>query len=251
MKKTIKQRIRRARTKILSRLFKLDLKTIARLAKTDKWGAHRYAQHYATHFEPLRNKKINLLEIGVGGYANPNHGGESLRMWKAYFPKAMIYAIDIHDKRPHEENRIKIFKGSQADEKFLRQVCGKTGPLDIIIDDGSHVNAHVLTTFKILFPLLKDGGVYAIEDTQTSYWPQMGKDHLGGDKENFNNPNTTMGFFKGLADGLNHVEFLKPGYQPTYFDKHIVSIHFYHNLIFVHKGLYDEKSNLVVNGVIT
>lgn len=248
MKKKIKQKIRRIRTKILSSLFPLDLKTIAQLAHTDKWGGHRYAQHYDTHFRPFRNKKLTLLEIGVGGYENPKYGGESLRMWKAYFPKAMIYAIDIYEKKAHEENRIKIFQGSQADADFLKLVCKKTGPLDIIVDDGSHINSHVLITFKTLFPFLKEGGIYVIEDVQTSYWSQMGGSNLGGDGENFNNPNTTMGFFKGLTDGLNHMEFLKPDYQPSYFEKNIVSISFYHNLIFVYKGSNDEKSNLVENG---
>lgn len=242
--------MRRVRAQIFSKFVASDLKALAKLARTDKWGAHRYAQHYATHFQSRRKKKLNVLEIGVGGYDNPQHGGESLRMWKEYFPRSMIYAIDIYDKSPHEEDRIKIFRGSQADEAFLQGVVKQTGPLDIIIDDGSHRNDHVITTFKILFPLLKNGGIYAVEDTQTSYWPKMGDDDLGGDIDNPNNLNTTMGFFKSLTDGINYEEFLKPGYQPTYFDKHIVSMSFYHNLIFVHKGLNNEGSNLVENGVI-
>jgi hypothetical protein len=248
--KKIKQKMRRLRAKIFSKFVAHDLKALARLARTDKWGAHRYAQHYATHFQCFRKKRLNILEIGVGGYDNPKYGGESLRMWKNYFPKAMIYAIDIYEKSAHQEERIKIFQGSQANEAFLKDVCEKTGPLDIIIDDGSHVNEHVITSFKVLFPLLKNGGIYAVEDTQTSYWPRMGTDELGGDSENVNNRNTTMGFFKSLVDGLNHSEYLKPDYQPTYFDKHIVSISFYHNLIFVYKGLNDEGSNLVENGVL-
>ena len=56
-----------------------------------------------------------------------------------------------------------------------------------------------------------------------------------------------MPFFKSLVDGLNHKEFIIPGYKPTYYDQHIISIHFYHNLIFIYKGLNDEPSNLVVN----
>lgn len=242
--------MRKLKARILAPFFARDLKSLAMLAKTDKWGPHGYAMHYQTHFHAFRKRAVKILEIGVGGYETPEHGGESLRMWKMYFPHAMIYAIDIYDKRPHEEKRIKIFRGSQADESFLRDVCRQTGPLDIIIDDGSHVNRHVIDSFKILFPFLKNGGIYAVEDTQTSYWPRMWDHDVGGDGENFNNPETTMGFFKGLADGLNYSEFLKPGYQPTYFDKNIVSVHFYHNLIFVYKGHNDEKSNLVENGVL-
>jgi demethylmacrocin O-methyltransferase len=57
-----------------------------------------------------------------------------------------------------------------------------------------------------------------------------------------------MDFFKSLADCLNHQEYLIPDYKPSYFDKKIISMHFYHNLIFVYKGDNNEKSNLVRNG---
>ena len=36
-------------------------------------------------------------------------------------------------------------------------------------------------------------------------------------------------------------------YKQTYFDKKIVSMHFYHNLIFIYKGNNNEKSNIVVD----
>lgn len=215
-----------------------DLIKLAKIYGTDKWGIHFYIPHYITHFSQFRTKKINLLEIGVGGYKNPKSGGESLRMWKSYFPYGKIYSIDIYDKSFIEENRIKIFKGSQVDEPFLKDVLSKISPLDLIIDDGSHINSHVIETFKILFPVLKEGGIYVVEDTQTSYWPDY-----GGDSENLDNNQTLMNYFKKLADGLNYNEFLRPDYQPTYFDKHIISIHFYHNLIFIYKGRNEEESN--------
>jgi demethylmacrocin O-methyltransferase len=88
-----------------------------------------------------------------------------------------------------------------------------------------------------LFPKLSDGGIYVIEDTCTSYWP-----NFGGDSTNFDNSDTTMNFFKKLTDSLNFKDFLNPEYQPTFFDMNIISIHFYHNLIFVYKGKNEEKS---------
>ena len=60
-----------------------DLNRLALLFHADKWGSHWYTQHYQRYFQPLRDKTLNLLEIGVGGYESPNEGGESLRMWKA------------------------------------------------------------------------------------------------------------------------------------------------------------------------
>ena len=116
---------------------------------------------------------MNLLEIGVGGYDDPKQGGHSLRMWKDYFPNANIYAIDLYDKSALQEPRIHIFQGSQADPDFLKWVAGEIGQLDIVIDDGSHVNEHVIVSFQTLFPLLADNGIYAIEDLHTAYLPDV------------------------------------------------------------------------------
>lgn len=214
-----------------------NLIQLAKVFGTDKWNAHWYAQHYQSHFQSLRHKKLKILEIGVGGDTDPKSGGASLRMWKKYFPNSHIYSIDIHDKSALQENRIKIFHGSQADEGLLADIHNQVGPFDIIIDDGSHLNEHVLQTFKYLFPLLRVGGIYAAEDIQTSYWP-----NYGGDSINLNNPKTSIGFFKSLVDSLNHVEFDKISYQPNYYDRNIVAMHFYHNLVFIYKGNNDEKT---------
>ena len=217
-----------------------DLDKLGKIYRTDKIGRHFYTQHYSSHFERFKSQKINLLEIGVGGYENPYKGGKSLRMWKKYLPLANIFSIDIFDKSPIQEDRIKIYKGSQVDEKFLEEVTKEIGEIDIIIDDGSHINEHVIETFKLLFPKLKDGGIYVVEDTHTSYW----KDY-GGDSENLDNPKTLMSFFKSLTDCLNNKEFIKPDYKQSYFDKKIISMHFYHNLILIYKGDNDEESSIL------
>ena len=39
---------------------------------------------------------------------------------------------------------------------------------DIIIDDGSHIEEHQIFTFGVLFPKLKPGGVYIVEDISSS-----------------------------------------------------------------------------------
>ena len=222
----------------LSHFYRGNLRRLAQIYGSDKWGSHWYCQQYEKHFAHLRKKHITLLEIGIGGYEDPKSGGRSLRMWRTYFPHGQIYGIDIADKSPHNGRRIHTFQGDQTDDKFLRQVIAEIGRPDIIIDDGSHINSHVITTFRILFPLLADDGIYAVEDTQTSYWPEF-----GGSSEEFNLATTSMSFLKGLADGLNHVEYKRPGFTPSYFDKWIVSMHFYHSLVFVCKGLNDEASN--------
>jgi len=215
-----------------------NLDELARIYKTDKCGLHCYTPHYNEHFKRFRNKKVTVLEIGVGGHEDPKAGGASLRMWKKYFPLGSINAIDIFDKSAVQEKRINIFQGSQVDEQFLQGVIRKIGNPDIIIDDGSHINQHMIETFKILFPLLKDGGIYVVEDTQTSYWPAF-----GGDSERLDNPNTILNYLKKTTDCLNYEELMLTDYTPSYFDRKIVSMHFYHNLVFIYKGDNMEGSN--------
>ncbi|MBJ7880576.1 class I SAM-dependent methyltransferase [Gelidibacter salicanalis] len=219
-----------------------NLNEIAKIHKTDKAGGHHYAQHYQHHFNSYRFKRINLLEIGVGGYTDPYLGANSLRMWKTFFPLAKIYALDIYDKSFLQERRIKIYKGSQDDKQLLEKIAQEASGFDLIIDDGSHINEHVIATFQYLFPKLRIGGIYVIEDTQTSYW-----EDYGGSSENLNKQGTIYHYFKSLIDSLNNVEFVIDNYEKTYYDKHIVSMHFYHNMIFIYKGINDKKSNFVVN----
>ncbi|MCX6334920.1 MAG: class I SAM-dependent methyltransferase [Bacteroidia bacterium] len=212
---------------------------LAKIYKTDKCGKHNYTGHYSSHFKKFRFKRIKLFEIGAGGYQNPDIGGNSLRMWKRYFIFGKIFSLDIFEKSQFEEHRIKIFRGDQTDKSLMDKIFSQIGEPDIIIDDGSHINEHVIQTFELLFPRLKTGGIYAIEDAGTSYWPDY-----GGDSDNLNNPATTMNYFKKLADCLNHQEFVKRDYVPTYFDQNIYSIQFYHNIIFIFKGLNNESSSI-------
>lgn len=211
--------------------------TLAELAAghgTDKWGQHRYAEHYERHLAHLRDEPINLLEIGVGGYTDPAKGGESLRMWKEFFPRAQIYGLDLHDKTALQEERIRIFRADQSRADALRLVVEQIGCLDVVVDDGSHLSPHVRASFDALFPLLHKDGIYAIEDLQTSYWPEW----QGSDDRR--DPSTSMGMVKDLLDGLNYEEFVDEGYEPTYTDLHVTALHAYHNLVFVQKGANSE-----------
>ncbi|MGY5850381.1 class I SAM-dependent methyltransferase [Salegentibacter sp. F14] len=239
-KKPSRKRLLNSLDDLRALFFRNNLNRLAKIYRTDKGIGHSYVQHYQNHFKGLRLKKIKLLEIGVGGYSFSHLGGNSLRMWKRFFPYGKIFSLDIYDKTSLQEHRIRIFKGSQVDPDFLERVVREMGSIDIIIDDGSHQNEHVITTFKLLFPKLKNRGWYIVEDTQTSYW-----ENYGGDSEDLNNSKTMMNFFKSLTDSLNYKEFNKRDYSPSYFDKNIVAIHFYHNIIFIQKGINTEESNVL------
>jgi hypothetical protein len=211
-----------------------DLTWLAEHFRSDKWGAHKYTPHYQRHFEHLRDRPINILEIGIGRDFKYRTAGASLRMWKHYFPKGKVYGLDILDRSAIEEDRIRVFQGDQSDAALLRRIADEMGRIDVVIDDGSHRPAHVIATFEVLFPLLADDGIYVVEDTQTSYWPEW------GGEEDINAPGTSMGMLKRFVDGLNYEEFVIEPYEPSYTDLRIVELHFYHNLAFIRKGVNRE-----------
>ena len=78
------------------------------------------------------------------------------------------------------KDNIDIQIGSQNDKTFLRRYADDVKSLDIIIDDGGHTMEQQLNTFKILFPILNDGGIYIVEDVESSYQNMYG----GGPKRN-------------------------------------------------------------------
>jgi demethylmacrocin O-methyltransferase len=214
-----------------------SLTELAKLYKTDKWGTHRYTPHYEASLKHLRRSSFTLLEIGIGGFKKEGSGGASLRMWRDFFPHATIVGLDIIDKSYVASDRIEVYTGDQSDPELLARIVAEHPDLKVVIDDGSHVSAHILASFATLFPVLPSDGIYAIEDTQTSYWPDW------GGQSDPNAPGTSMHLVKQLVDGLNYEEFLLEGYQPTYTDRNVKAIHAWHNLVVIEKGSNEEGSN--------
>jgi hypothetical protein len=130
---------------------------------------HKYLEIYKSIFRDIRLKKLNILEIGIGGHDLEYYKGGSLLMWKHYFLFSNIFGLDIINKNYNNFPRIKSFKGSQVDEFALNNVLVKMVKVDIIIDDGSHFLEHILFSFKYLFKHLSDGGIYIIEDIRMPY----------------------------------------------------------------------------------
>lgn len=212
------------------------MKTLSKLGRqygTDKIDSHSYLPIYERYFAPIRDRKIRFLEIGFGGYGEVNDGGASARMLQDYFthPKTEIVVTDIYTKNLKPGDEFTFKQGSQTDKDFMKSL----GSFDVAIDDGSHMSEDIIITFETMFPLMNDGGIYIIEDSQTSYF------------ENYSPRRRSMEYFKALSDGLNYNEIRRTNYTPTYFDKNIFAIHFYHNLIIIIKGDNTETSNIVKN----
>ena len=164
-----------------------------RVDKMINHGYHRFYYHALKH---LCDASFNMLEIGIEGF-------QSVDMWKRFFPKAKIYGIDIN--REYKDGRMCIFKADQSNLQHLQAVLQAmdSAKCAFINDDGSHIPEHQILTFNEFFPkLLTDGGVYIIEDIETSYWKTKGL--YGYDtRYGYQHPKSIVTVFKHILDWLN------------------------------------------------
>lgn len=208
-----------------------DLTRLAIIHGTDKFGYHDYTPNYFKLFSGRREDPLRLLEIGVGGFGHPHKGGESLHVWQEFFPNAQITGIDIQKKDLTIGPRVEIWRGSQVDPDFLTELVAARGPFDIILDDGSHRNEHVVESYRLLFPTLNPGGIYVIEDTQTAF-----RERFGGSLE-MTQPNS-IGLFADIFRRLNTER-----QDPLLTD--VAGIERYHNIVVLHKrGGPDRKASV-------
>lgn len=154
----------------------MNLTDLANKYATDKGtvtgAAHAYTLVYDLLFHSFRNQPINFLEIGLcaggpevdGPVSRSPAALPSVSMWREYFPQAMIYGLDISDFSDFQTNWFNFFKADCGNRDELKRVADSGIEFDIIIDDGSHASYHQQTTLEVLFPALKSGGLYAIED---------------------------------------------------------------------------------------
>ncbi len=149
----------------------MNLEDLAIKYESDKQAknGHGYTFYYEKYLGSLVNEKMNILELGV-------REGYSLKMWCEYFRNSMIWGIDndIEKKCPKsfEEDRIRFFKCDQNDELTFSKIHEESGDFDIIIDDASHISPYTIKSLQILYPYLKNGGYYIIEDLHVCGIPQ-------------------------------------------------------------------------------
>ena len=202
--------------------------------QTDKSSIHHnYLPTYQKYLESYRNQSFRFLEIGFWK-------GASARMWQAYFPLATLHFIDNDPKflsiAKELTSRCKLFILDQSNARELQAFLQRNGGnYDVIIDDGGHSMKQQMVSFNVLFPHLKSGGIYIIEDLHTSYHPQYIDDKV-----------KTTDFLKSLVDDLNHIGFinwcadhnkcptsLKAGL--SIYQTQIAAIHFYSSICIIEK----------------
>jgi len=208
------------------------MECIGRKYGSDKITHHRYHEIYDSFLKNMYNKNGAMIEIGI-------QNGYSLNMWLELFPNAMIYGMDIGVE--HVGTRFKIFKGDQSNINDLEKMATeiKNNQIFFINDDGSHIPEHQLFTFNYLFPLLEEGGIYIIEDIETSYWTKGG---LYGyqTRYGYKHPNSIIEVFKDVVDGVNSEFSGERDYKVKHINL-IGSITFSQNCIIITKKTKEKR----------
>jgi hypothetical protein len=204
--------------------------------------AHRICQkwtHYFRIYERFFSKyrgsaDFRMMEIGI------SQGG-SLDMWRAYFgPGAEIVGIDIDPRcRGYEGGRTFVRIGSQEDPSFLRELIGEFASFDAVLDDGGHTMNQQITSFEALYPVVRPGGVYMVEDCHTSFHPQYGG--------SLRQPGTFVEFAKRKVDELNGFHIHSNPELVTDFTRTTTGMSFFDSIVVFEKGVV-ERPRIVQAG---
>lgn len=201
--------------------------------ESSKWD--NYLSVYDHHLSRYIDKSPRILEIGIAK-------GGSLEFWSKYFNNAEVYGVDIyeHCKRfESKNNNIFVDIGDQNSDLFWHHYLNNKENFDIVVDDGSHVNDHQIKTLFNLFPKLNSNGVYIVEDTHTSYWPQ----YNGG----FKHPRSFIEFSKELIDLLHrqHIGVAPPKEFEIF--SNLVNVSYYNSIVVLTKGKSPTNSPIFSN----
>jgi hypothetical protein len=117
----------------------------------------------------------NIVELGIWD-------GASAVFWFEHFDPDKLVAVDISTRgdtdyfrryvETRADGRLSTYWGTdQSDSARLLDIVGRecAGPLDVVIDDASHRYHATKASFEALFPLLRPGGVFIIEDWSWEY----------------------------------------------------------------------------------
>ena len=126
---------------------------------------HGYTKLYQMLFSPINQLVKNMTEVGI-------MAGQSLQAWHRYFPNAEIHAFDKiwHDEKikanleqlkPRLHTHILDILNNKTN---ITELGFLDESMDIIIEDGPHSVESQERFLHQLFPLLKPGGIYVIED---------------------------------------------------------------------------------------
>ena len=216
---------------------------------TDKFSRHAYHRYYEIFLQEFRDiRGLSILEIGA-------QSGKSIQLWSEYFSDPLLmhgvsYGEDtrsvderktVCDWNPLSCDKVTIFRGDLSDPKFLK-ILAERYNYDIIID-GSHDPAHQVISLKHLFTSLKPGGLYVLEDLETSYWNRPDASlHGYSIKAGIGCPPTasTVEKLKQFIDVMMRFHMAHPGLHIFPDDDKFFSVTFGQGIAFIRKGTDEE-----------
>ncbi|MGH9553737.1 MAG: hypothetical protein ACRD3W_30435, partial [Terriglobales bacterium] len=126
-----------------------------------------YYQRYDRAFSARGFRPTSILEVGV-------HSGESTKVFSSVFPDAKIVGIDIKRKKIDFSDypMVTYLQADQGDATALHAILEEYFPtgVDLVIDDASHIGSLSRATWDAVFPHVRSGGLYIVEDWGTGYW---------------------------------------------------------------------------------
>ncbi len=139
-----------------------------------EWQSHTYTDYYSRLLGASRQTILKVFECGLGTN-NPRipsamgiqgKPGASLRVWRDYFPNAVVWGGDIDRDVLFQEERIKTRFINQMDTDSIRTFWGEIGvqDFDFMVDDGLHTFEAGSNLFLNSIEYLAASGVYVIED---------------------------------------------------------------------------------------
>ncbi len=132
--------------------------------KNSNIKGHGFSKIYEQQFSYLKNKDINILELG-------SFSGASAAAFSKYFTSSKIFCFDINISNFIYESKNIYVSGVDINNFYEVESCLKNifknhkfNYFDIIIDDGSHYLSDILKSLNYFFKFVKNKGVYIIED---------------------------------------------------------------------------------------
>ena len=153
--------------------------------KTENWDGGEHFQFYKN--KELVDQYVNFFSR-FGRFSSKNifemgtFDGGSTAFWCETLQPEMLVAIDIRDREDSEyfrnwataqKSSIRTYwRTDQSDKDRLRQCFSDnfSTPLDLVIDDASHLYAPSKASFEALFPLCRPGAIYILEDWAWDHW---------------------------------------------------------------------------------
>ena len=121
--------------------------------------AHGYAKIYEKYLKELKEKNLNIIELG-------SFYGNASAAFYFYFKNSQIYSADINpDMYLYRSKRlINFFTDTSSRSSIEKNILKKNIQFDLIIEDASHMLKDQIISLFILFKNLKSGGFFIVEE---------------------------------------------------------------------------------------